>query len=352
MLIKEVILKFTGTLVLMFLFSAIADPQEGKGSQYVRIMFYNVENMFDIFDDPLTDDNEFLPEGLRRWNISRYNRKINSVYKAIIAAGEWTPPAIVGFSEIENREVLEDLVYGTGLSGFNYGIIHEESPDPRGIDVCMIFRKDIVRIIDSRSWIPQSVNKNDFHSRSVLYVKCAILDDTIHFMINHWPSKRGGVLSGEPVRKEIALMVRSAVDSLSGSCAGMPKIIIMGDLNCNPDDYVIQTLVNQSETGAVSLTNLTDPSGSAVSGTYRYMGAWEMMDQIIVSDGLINSGTGLFADLSGFRIFSPDFLFRKDQNYPGLTTFSTYRGYRYQGGFSDHLPVLLDLGVRKVINSN
>ena len=171
-------------------------------------------------------------------------------------------------------------------------------------------------------------------------------------MINHWPSKRGGVLTGETTRKEIALMVRNAVDSLSNYCPGIPKIIILGDFNCDPDDSVIQTLVNESESGITLLTNLAGLSGSTTSGTYRYQGTWEMMDQIIVSDGLIDNDRGLFADLSGFRIFSPDFLLKKDPNYPGLTTFSTYRGYRYQGGFSDHLPVLLDLGVRRIISSD
>jgi len=346
MLFKKVIFTFASTLVLEFLFLTFANSQEGTVSLPVRIMFYNVENMFDILDDPLTEDDEFLPDGLRRWNGSRYNKKLNSVYKAIIAAGEWGPPAIVGFSEIENRKVLEDLVYSTGLSNFNYGIIHGESPDPRGIDVCMIFRKDIVRVIEYKLWIPKSVNKNDFHSRNVLYVKCAILHDTIHFMVNHWPSKRGGVLPGEPVRKAIALMVSNAADSLSSVITDESKIIVMGDFNCDPDDSVIQILVKQSESGGAHLINMAKATKSTASGTYRYMGAWEMMDQILISEGLLNCTTGIYADPAGFRIFKPDFLLKKDPKYPGLTTFSTYRGYSYQGGFSDHLPVLLDLGVR------
>jgi len=346
MLFNKGIFKLTCTLVLELLFLTFADSQEGTGSLPVRIMFYNVENMFDILDDPLTDDDEFMPDGLRRWNVSRYDKKLNSVYKAIIAAGEWSPPAIVGLSEIENRKVLEDLVYGTGLSNFNYGIIHGESPDPRGIDVCMIFRKDIVRVIEYKLWIPPSLDRNDFHSRSVLYVKCAILRDTIHLMINHWPSKRGGVLPGEPLRKEIAMMVRNAADSISSVIPAGSKIIILGDFNCDPDDSVIKMLLNQSESGGVHLINMAKNAKSTTSGTYRYMGAWEMIDQIIISEGLLNCATGIYADPAGFKVFNPDFLLKKDPQYPGLTTFSTYRGYRYQGGFSDHLPVLLDLGVR------
>jgi hypothetical protein len=346
MLTRNVILRVIGTLVLMFLFWRVINSQEEPDSVPVRIMFYNVENLFDIVDDPKKEDNEFLPGGTMRWNQTRYNKKISSVYKTIIAAGEWNPPAIVGLCEIENKKVLEDLVYGTYLSNYGYGIIHEESPDPRGIDVCLIFRKDIVHIIDYRSWIPSGIKKDDFHTRSVLYSKCVISRDTLHLIINHWPSRRGGVLPGEPLRNEIAMMIRNAVDSLYKTSSGLSKIIIMGDFNCSPEDPVIQSLVNPVKAAYSKLINLAEGYKSDVSGTYRYMGTWEMLDQVIVSEGLLNCTHGLYTDLKYFRIFKPDFLLKNDSKYPGVNAYSTYRGYRYQGGFSDHLPVLIDLGFR------
>jgi predicted extracellular nuclease len=330
----------------MFLFLRVVNSQKESDSVPVRIMFYNVENLFDIIDDPKKDDNEFLPGGIMRWNQTRYDKKISSVYKTIIAAGEWNPPVIIGLCEIENKKVLDDLVYGTYLSNFRYGIIHEESPDPRGIDVCLIFRKDIVHIIDFRSWIPSGIKKDDFHTRSVLYSKCVISSDTIHLIINHWPSRRGGVLPGEPLRNEIAMMIRNAVDSLYKTSSGSPKIIIMGDFNCSPEDPVIQSLVNPVKPGSSTMINLAEGYKSDVSGTYRYMGTWEMLDQVIVSEALLTCTHGLYTDQKNFRIFKPDFLLKNDSKYPGVTTFSTYRGYRYQGGFSDHLPVLIDLGFR------
>jgi hypothetical protein len=330
----------------MLMFTLLAYSQAESDSFPVRLMFYNTENLFDTDDDTLKDDDEFLPDGLMRWNRTRYFKKINSVYKTIIAAGEWNPPAIVGLCEIENRKVLEDLVYGTALSNFGYGIVHEESPDPRGIDVCMIFRKDLVSVIDHRAWIPQGVRKGEFHSRSILYVKCAVLGDTIHLIINHWPSRRGGVLAGEPLREEVALMVREAVDSLNMVSKGALKAIIFGDFNCSTDDPVISSLFKSPEPGENILFNLAgqDPKGGL--GTYRYMGTWETLDQVIVSEELLKSSRGLYAEKKSFRIFNPDFLLRNDSKYPGMTTFSTYRGYKYLGGFSDHLPVLLDLGFR------
>ncbi|MDP4222137.1 MAG: endonuclease [Bacteroidota bacterium] len=345
--------KFRGTLVLLILLSKTAHCQEKRDSTAVRLMFYNVENLFDTSDDSLKDDEEFLPSGLRRWNKTRYDKKISSIYKTITAAGEWSPPAIVAFCEVENRRVLEDLTTGTPLSKFQYGIIHEESPDERGIDVCLIYRKDIVNTITHKSWIPGSLGKEDFHTRSVLYVKGVIFGDTLHLIINHWPSRRGGVLTGETQRMEIARMVRSAADSINRVSGGTAGIVIMGDFNSNPGDPAIQTLVDPSGytegSGGGTYVNLSDKRKQTVPGTYRYMGVWEMIDQMIVSEGLIKGGTGLHTTPENFRIFAPDFLLRKDKKYPGQTTFSTYSGYRYQGGFSDHLPILLDLGFRKGI---
>lgn len=346
MLIEKINLKTAGTLVLILLIAQLAFPQETGYSLSASVMFYNAENLFDTADDTLTDDNEFLPGGMMRWNTTRYKRKINSVYKAILAAGEWNPPAIVGLCEIENRKVLEDLIYGTSLSHFGYDIVHADSPDPRGIDVCMIFRKELVRIIDFKSLIPRNVKREEFHSRSVLYVKCAILGDTVHIMLNHWPSRRGGVLAGEPLREEMALMLKETIDSLSDVTAGELKALVLGDFNCTPDDPVIKFLLEPCKEEGDELVNLADRHIDGISGTYRYMGTWETLDQVIVSPALLETKKGLCTDKTGFRIFMPEFLLRNDPKYPGMTTWSTYRGYRYQGGFSDHLPVLLDLGIR------
>lgn len=314
-------------------------------SQSERVMFYNVENLFDIYDDSLTDDNEFLPDGLMKWNLSRYNKKINSLYKTIIAAGEWEPPAVVAFCEIENRKVLEDLIYSTYLTKFNYRIIHEDSPDRRGIDVCLIYRNKLVDIICSTYWIPSDLEPQDFNTRSVLYAKLVLRSDTIHFIVNHWPSRRGGVLAGESNRRRIESMVHEKVDSIFKSNPSGARIIILGDFNCTPVDKIIKSLIFSSDTEK-SLINLSDSLADKGSGTYRYIGKWEMIDQVIVSRRLLSRREGLYTEPPLFKIFSPDFLLKKDPKYPGFTPFSTYRGFKYQGGFSDHLPVILDLKVR------
>jgi hypothetical protein len=313
--------------------------------QPFRIMFYNVENLFDIYDDTTRDDDDFLPDGVMRWTYPRYNRKINSLYKTIVAAGEWSPPAVVGLCEVENRKVLEDLIYRTYLSKYDYEIVHEESPDIRGIDVCMIYRKDLINLIGYEYWYVSGIQNNGYPTRSVLYSKLGIGHDTIHFIVNHWPSKRGGVLAADDLRKGVAAMVRIKVDSIFGCYGEGARIILTGDFNCSPEDDVMSQFVSDIPSG-LFLVNLSARSSLAGPGTYRYMGVWEMIDQVIVSRGLLNSKSGVCTGSKNLSVFSPGFLLESDARYPGLTPFSTYRGYRYNGGFSDHLPVLLDLDFR------
>jgi hypothetical protein len=337
---EGIVTRVAGTLLLLLLLFSEGYPQD-TNLYPVRLMFYNVENLFDISNDPVTEDDEFLPEGLRRWTFKRYDKKINSLYKTIVAAGEWEPPAIVGLCEIENRKVLEDLVYGTYLTKFDYAIVHEDSPDPRGIDVCLLYRKKQVRIFNYRYLIPNDSDMLPYRTRSVLYVKAGIMGDTVHLFINHWPSRRGGVLAGEPLRLEIEEMLREKVDSIAAVSKNKARIVIAGDFNAGPDDEIINSLTGIYNSD-LSLVNLSEnlPEGS---GTYRYLGIWEMIDQVIVSDALLNGNPGLTVKPGTIEIFNPDFLLQSDPNYPGPSPYSTYRGYRYQGGFSDHLPVLLDL---------
>jgi hypothetical protein len=334
-----------GLLILSFLglFSVISS--QVSSVKPVRIMFYNVENLFDVYDDSLTEDNDFLPEGLMRWNTSRYEKKIASLYKAISAAGEWEPPAVAAFCEIENRNILEDLIFGTYLSKYNWGIVHEDSPDPRGIDVCLIYRKELAEVIDYKYFIPPERGKGDFKSRSILYTKFAINNDTLHLFVNHWPSRRGGVLAREESRLEIADMVRNKADSISNTGKNKARILIVGDFNSTPDDIEIRRLLSGEKEGT-NLLNLSEEMSLAGEGSYRYQGTWEMIDQVIASVNLVNCMEGLFTRPDMVKVFKPDFLLMKDPKYPGLVPFSTYRGYRYQGGFSDHLPVLVDLGVK------
>jgi len=341
--------RFAGALILfvLLIFKGFGQMETRPA---LRFVFYNVENFFDIYDDPHKDDNEFLPYGVMRWNYKRYNNKINAIYKVIAATGEWETPAIIGFCEVENRSVLQDLIYSTYLKKYDYGIIHEESEDPRGIDVCLIYRKDKVSLLSYRYYKPRGISDAEFHTRSVLYSKWLISEDTIHLFLNHWPSRRGGVLAGESLRTEISGMLKEKEDSISKSVNGYAKIIAAGDFNCSTSGKEILALTeinnNENSDNDFQYVNLSEPALDKWHGTYKYMGTWEMIDQVIVSGWLLTCMHGFYADMSSFRVFNPDFLLKRDPNYPGFIPFSTYRGYKYQGGFSDHLPVILDLRKR------
>jgi endonuclease/exonuclease/phosphatase family metal-dependent hydrolase len=334
------------TIILQLIGDVVYSQDKVIGSY--RLMFYNVENLFDVYDDSIKDDNAFLADGVMRWNSSRYRKKINSLYKTIVAAGEGRPPVVVALCEVENKRVLEDLLNYTYLSAYNYKIVHEESPDPRGIDVCLLYRDDYVKLIDYRYWIPVGEGGRVFTSRAVLAARMLIESDTLHIIVNHWPSRRGGVLAGEELRQSIASMVRYKTDSIGAETSYGSKIIITGDFNCTPDDRVMQSLIKKEGADGF-LVNLSDKYRSGTQGTYKYMGTWEVIDQVIVSERLISCIVGLGTDASRLTIFKPGFLLNKDPKYPGFKPFSTYRGYRYQGGFSDHLPLLLDLQVRQVV---
>jgi len=312
----------------------------------VRIMFYNAENLFDVFNDSLKEDDEFLPEGMMRWNSSRYEKKINSLYKTIVSAGEWSPPEVIAFCEVENQKVLKDLIYGTYLSKYKYRIIHEESPDPRGIDVCLIYRDDCISVLDFKYLKPHTIDANYFKTRTVLSLQMAVKSDTFYLIVNHWPSRRGGVLAAEDLRMEIASMVKQRVDSICRTKEGRTKILVIGDFNSTPDDKEMRILKASIEGDEDLLINLSDPLAEEGKGTYKYRGTWEMIDQALASGYFLSGRSGVYTDYKCVSIFSPDFLLVKDPVYPGLMPFSTYRGYKYSGGTSDHLPVLVKLYFR------
>ncbi|MCU0409645.1 MAG: endonuclease [Bacteroidales bacterium] len=321
----------------MLLIYVLAGPclfsQEVKEDELL-FMFYNVENLFDTSDDSLQGDDEFLPEGSRRWNTARYNRKINSVYKVIAAAGGSKPPAFIALCETENRRVLEDLLNDTYLVKFNYGIIHADSPDSRGIDVCMLFDRDVACLIDYSLLIPPTEPGVSFTSRGILRSRLKVGNDTLVFFINHWPSRRGGVLAGEELRISLAGLLASKCDSILNEPNSRAAIIIAGDFNCEPDE-------NPLSDGQAELVNLAGLLPRNAQLSYRYQGRWEMIDQVIVSRSMLGNETGFSTRSEFFRVFAPEFLFQSDPNYPGKSPWPTYRGYGYSGGFSDHLPLLL-----------
>ena len=313
-------------------------------SRSFRIMFYNTENFFDTVDDTLTDDEAFTPAGNLHWTYKRYNTKLRNTYKVIVAVGTWQPPDIVGLCEIENRKVLEDLIYHTPLSKYPYRLIHEDSPDRRGIDAAIIYNSETVRLVGSKSY---RIRKSGLLTRDILYFKTLLGTDTCHFLVNHWPSRSEDQLDTERHRFTVARSLKHITDSLFVHSASS-KIVIMGDFNDEPSDESLTVILKVEsdlkrpcETGLYNLTRI--PSSGAVKGSLKYQWKWSVFDQMIVSGNLLKAERGLTVGEDRCRIFIKPYLLTEDNTYEGYKPFRTYSGFNYQGGFSDHLPVYLDL---------
>lgn len=338
-------------VLLSFLTSYSQSKSEGEldglRADY-RILFYNVENLFDTKDDSLKNDAEFLPQGARYWTWKKYQDKCSKIAKTIIAVGGWELPEIVGLCEIENRKTLNGILYSTPLKKANYRIIHQESPDHRGIDVALFYQPDRFFPIDT-AFLELTYNKSSQSTtRDILYVKGAThTDDTLHLFVNHWPSRWGGQLESEHKRISAALLLRSKVDSIF-QVNTKAKIIIMGDFNDYPDNKSLSETLKSKDPDKEILNNELYNLATALKkqnsiGSYKYKGIWGMLDQFIVSGALMNPNGMLHTQASNMFIFAPDYLLENDNSYKGIRPYRTYIGYTYHGGFSDHLPVYLDL---------
>ena len=322
-----------------------------SGREYVvsTILFYNVENLFDTINDPETLDDARTPSGKYRWTSQRYRTKLDRIAEVVdqIKITRSSGPAdIIGLCEVENRAVLENLVQHPFLKPYEYGIIHFDSPDERGIDVCLLYRKS--------RFLPTSFNSH----KLILYdqypfrrftrdqlVVCGRLDsEEICFIVVHWPSRSGGEGLTKPYRKSAAQLTCKILDSIQRD-AYDPRIVIMGDFNDNPVDDSIQSIIlcgnNQTDKTGEGYYNPMEKHFKKGIGSLAYRDRWSLFDQFILSRNLINSDDGSFKFWKA-GVFSPVNL---------LTTRGRFRGYPYrtfaagiyQGGYSDHLPIYLYL---------
>lgn len=323
------------------------DP-EPRGINGLRIMFYNVENLFDTKNDTLKKDEKFLPDGARNWSESRFWDKLNKLSSVIISVGGWEPPAVVGLSEVENRNAVNALFFGTGLKKYDYDIIHFESPDIRGIDVAFAYRPKKLTILYQHP-IPVDLEEESSRpTRDILYVKGKTLsNDTLHFFVNHWPSRWGGEKATRPKRKKAAAALKPVIDSLQNRPS--PKnIIIMGDFNDEPSDQSIKKILKaKSSEDSAFLANLMSPYLKTEQGTHFYEEAtgskWNIFDQLIVSRPLLNKNAPNTKNKA--HIFRADFLLTEEEGEK--KPLRSFIGYRYNRGYSDHLPVYLDIYLDK-----
>jgi len=314
-----------------------------------KIISYNVENLFDVKHDSLYNDSEYLPGGLRGWSYARYKEKLSNIAKVIVAAGEWNPPAIIGLCEIENRNTLYNLTKNTGLQQLNYKFIHYESPDVRGVDVALLYLTNFFEILNSHP-IKIKFPNSESTTRDILYACGKIPNgDTLHIFVNHFPSRLGGELESEDRREIVAKFLRNAVDSIFEICKNA-AVIIMGDFNDYPDNKSITKILktnplpdNFNEIDPQKLYNLAYKIHTdGKIGSYRHDNEWGMLDQIIVSGALLDNSLKTRVLCNTFQVFAPSWLLEEDKTF-GMRPFRTYIGMKFNGGFSDHLPILVKL---------
>ncbi|MDR1859845.1 MAG: endonuclease [Bacteroidales bacterium] len=324
------------SLYIALCIAALYCTAGAQNSSPLNIMFYNVENYFDTRDDSLTNDAEFLPSGPRRWTYGRFEKKRNDIAKVILAACDDNAPAIVGLAEIENLFVLEELTLNSPLRPLNYKIIHKESPDERGIDVALLYRPELVTPL-RYNFLSLKQKGYSGKTREILYARFRTVDgDTLHVYFNHWPSRYRGQTQTDPLRKIAANVLRNHVLQMQNNFRN-PKIVIMGDFNDEPQNHSIRDVLLQGS----GLVNLS--ANWAPAGTLKYRQRWQIFDQIIISQTLLDADAALHTTPKQASIVNKDFLLEADPKYKGQRLYRTYIGYKYYGGISDHLPVRLEL---------
>ena len=332
-----------GLTVLIF---AVVSAQ--KKDEVLTVMFYNVENLFDTESDPEINDEEFTPESEKAWNLEKYEKKLNDIASVIKAVNKSELPEIVGLCEVENLRVIEDLILTKDLKRGDYGIVHRESPDQRGIDCALLYNMEEFSILKSNGIAVVFPFDSTLTTRDILYVKGKTNDnDILHFFVNHWSSRWGGEKESEPKRLYCAVTLRMEVDKVLNEDPEA-KIIIMGDFNDEPTNRSVYEMLlannKRKNAGDRELFNLMyDGHNQRNEGSYNYQGNWNMLDQIIVSRPVITKRDGWHCGYDDGKIFKEDFMLFYDENRQDHVPNRTYGGPNYYGGYSDHLPVYVTL---------
>ncbi|MBI1227267.1 MAG: hypothetical protein GC192_18690 [Bacteroidetes bacterium] len=332
----------------LFLLCQCSVPKNSQTADHgnFRVAFYNVENLFDTIDDPNKPDEEFLPDSKKQWTPDRYQLKLDHLAKVVEGMGY---PALLGLAEVENATVLEDFCKKTSLKSHDYGFVHYESPDFRGIDVALLYKKsmftvtasDTIRIKFPAELIPDIP---DYTTRDLLVVEGKFAgNEKLNIIVAHMPSRSGGQKESEPKRLYVATQIGKKVAEIFKQDANA-NIIVMGDMNDEPTDPSILQNIDAhplaSQLDAKTMYNCFYQLKQNGLGSYRYKGNWNMLDQIILSTNLIKGDKELKYKSS--VIFQQEWMMYKDDKY-GVAPSRTYGGDRYFGGYSDHLPVYVEL---------
>lgn len=309
-------------------------------NNFYTVAFYNLENLFDFREDPSVFDNSFLPNSERNWTKKRYEQKIFKLGQVISQIGEASDekiPTIIGLAEVENKLVLHDLTQSKHLRHHNYGFVHFDSKDERGVDVALLYDRDVFTVGHTQTYsvyLEKDLGVQDY-TRDILLVTGILNKETVHFIVNHWPSRGEGMEISALKRLAAAKELKTIVDLLTAQDE-TAKIVVMGDFNDNPTNESLQYLSNQT-----ALFNTMETLRSYSRGSLNHHSNWHLFDQILISTNFFETKANhLKFDKSD--IFDPQFLKQYKGRFKGRP-FRTFVGTKYKGGFSDHFPVYLRL---------
>lgn len=338
--------KIAISLILSILFIGTSFAQQ-KAAVY-SVAFYNLENLFDTINNPDTNDEEFLPDGTYRWGALKYQNKLEKLAYTIgkLATDKFCPqgPAVIGVSEIENRQVLEDLIKTGELANRNYDIVHFDSPDRRGVDVGMLYDRNQFEVdtaISARLYMECAPNSL---TRDQLLVSGRLAGERVHIIVNHWPSRLGGEKESRCRREAAAALSKHLADSVLAADP-QSKVIIMGDLNDDPNNKscseVLGAVKEQDDVKEGGYFNTMWKLYDEGFGTLGYQGKWNLFDQMIVSANLVGKDRSTLKYFKS-EIFNKDFLRQSTGKYKGYPKRTHAQG-RYLNGYSDHFPVIIYL---------
>lgn len=316
------------------------------------VLFWNLENLFDIYDDPETRDDEFTPEGVRAWNEVKYGKKLANIERVIfdIAAIQRNYPAVIGVSEIENRMVLEDLVMQPKLKGANYRICHYDSPDARGVDVAFLYRADIFKLKGSDNIKLEVPGLDNFRTRDLVVMWGDIEGEPFYFLVSHWPSRLGGKEASQFKRDACARQIREIKDSLLRDNPAT-KVIVMGDFNDDAtDDSIVEVMGAKGKVKELAEGDFFNPYNQMLRaglGTLAYQDVWNLFDNICVTENMVNAKEGTLRLLKDKKyygnIFTRPYMLQQEGQYKGYPL-RTFVSNNFQNGFSDHFPVYIYIG--------
>ena len=322
---------FVLLLIPFFLFSQndkIVDDQ-----QNIFAVFYNVENLFDTIDNPITNDNEFLPTSEKKWDSYKYDYKLNQLEKVfekiVESKNQKNIPDIIGLCEVENKLVITDLLKKPFFKNNNYTIVHKESLDSRGID-CAILVSKKYQILKTDFIAINNPNESR-KTRDIVYCRLRLEDQIVNVFVNHWPSRWGGQEATNYKRVFVSKVLRKYINQYTSKS---DFNLIMGDFNDYPSNESLSEFLVKSD-----LTNLMSKPQVSGRGSYNYRGNWNWLDQIIVSSDISNF------ELISFGSYENEFMMytnKKGETYPSRS----FGGNNWYGGFSDHLPIYLKMRLK------